>query len=92
MKKQGYLSKKISKGHTYIYLRKSYRVNKKIKHKYLYSFGSMPDALEKMYKMRENPDNFPRELIEMGFDLIDLYNWILTIETKVTSTGRSFNI
>ncbi|MDM5205355.1 hypothetical protein [Cytobacillus kochii] len=92
MKKLGYLSKKISKGHTYIYLRKSYRVDKEIKHKYLYSFGSMPDALEKMYEMRDNPQGFPKELIELGFDLIDLYDWILTIETKVTSTGRSFNV
>ncbi|WP_281203325.1 hypothetical protein [Cytobacillus kochii] len=89
-KKTGYLTKKVSKGRTYIYLRKSYRVDKKIKHKYLYSFGVMPEALEKMYKIRDNPQTFPKDLIDKGFELRDLYDWILTIETKVTSTGRRF--
>ena len=50
----------------------------------------MPEALEKMYKIRDNPQTFPKDLIDKGFELRDLYDWILTIETKVTSTGRRF--
>lgn len=92
LKKQGYLSQKKSKGKTYIYLRRTHRIEKKITHEYLYSFGSMPRALERMYWLRDNPESFPKELREKGYDLMDLYEWIMTIETKITSTGRNFNI
>ena len=90
MKKVGYLSRKKSNGNTYIYLRRSYRERSKVKHEYIYSFGSMPKALEKMYWYRENPEKFPKELEERGYNLKDLYEWIMTMETKVTSTGREF--
>ncbi|GAF66422.1 hypothetical protein BTS2_3323 [Bacillus sp. TS-2] len=92
MGKVGYLSKKISKGKTYIYLRKSYREGKEVKNEYLYSFGPMPHALEKMYSIRGNPDTFPKELTNQDYDLLDLNEWILTLETKLTSTGRSFEV
>lgn len=92
MKKVGYLSKKKVSNKTYIYIRKSFRENKKIKHEYIYSFGSMPGALEKMYWLRDHPELFPNELADRGFDFSDLYDWILTMETGVTSTGRDFNI
>ena len=90
MKKSGYLSKKKSNGNTYIYLRRSYREDNKVKHEYIYSFGSMPNALEKMFWLRDNPEQFPKELKERGYNLMDLDNWIMTIETRVTSTGRVF--
>lgn len=90
MKKSGYLSRKKSNGETYIYLRRSYRENGKGKHENIYSFGTMPKALEKMYFFRDNPEQFPTELKERQFDLLDLYDWIMTLETKVTSKGKSF--
>lgn len=92
MKKSGYLSKKKSNGKIYIYLRRSYRENEQIKHEYIHGFGAMPDALENLYLLRENPENFPSELSKQNFDLADLNEWILTLETQVTSTGREFNL
>lgn len=92
MKKSGYLARKKSNGGIYIYLRRSYRENGKVKHENLYSFGAMPKALEKMYWLRDNPEEFPEELKQRHFDLIDLYDWIMTIETEVTPTGRAFEI
>lgn len=88
--KPGYLTKKKSHGKLYIYVRKTYREGKNIKHEYIYSFGAMPDALEKMYWYRDNPEQFPLELIAKGYDLVDLYDWIMTMETNVTSKGREF--
>lgn len=92
MKKSGYLTKKHAKGKVYLYLRRSYREKLKIQHEYIHSFGAMPKALEKMYWLRDNPESFPICLIKKGFDLTDLDNWILTVETNVTSTGREFKI
>ena len=90
--KSGYICRKRAKERTYIYLRRSYRENNKVKHEYVYSFGPMPDALEKMYWLRDNPEEFPEELKQRHFDLVDLYDWIMTMETKVTPTGRIFEI
>lgn len=86
----GYLSRKKSKGKIYLYLRRSYREEGNVKHQYLHSFGPLPNALEVLYSLRENPENFPISLEEQGFTLIDLQEWILTVETRVTSTGRDF--
>lgn len=58
----------------------------------MYSFGPMPDALEKMYWLRDNPEEFPEELKQRHFNLGDLDDWIMTIETRKTSTGRDFNL
>jgi hypothetical protein len=52
----------------------------------------MPQALEKMYWMRDNPEKFPEELTNWGFNLNDLDDWILTLETQITSTGREFKL
>lgn len=52
----------------------------------------MPKALERMYWLRDNPNNFPDVLKMQGFELEDLYEWILTLETGVTSTGRKFKL
>lgn len=92
MKKIGYLTKKKSNGAFYIYLRRSYRKQNKVNHEYIFSFGKMPNALEHMYWIRDNPEKFPTELIERHFNLDDLQEWILTIETGVTSTGRNFGV
>lgn len=90
MKKVGYLSQKKSNGKVYIYLRKSYREENKVKHEYIYSFGAMPNALEKMYTLRENPEDFPQDLRGRNYNLDDLDDWIMTIETRKTSRGRDF--
>ncbi|PJN91479.1 hypothetical protein [Bacillus sp. mrc49] len=88
----GYLSKKKANGSIYIYVRRSYRVGKRTSHKNIYGFGPLPAALEKMYQIRENPNTFPETLSLEGFNLSDLHEWILTIETNITSTGRDFSI
>lgn len=88
----GYLTRNKSRGHTYIYLQKSKREGKKIKRENIFSFGKMPEALETMYEFREKPEIFPEKLKELGFNLDDLDEWILTIETKRTSTGRAFEV
>lgn len=90
-KKAGYLSKKRSKGKIYLYLRKTYREEGIVKHVNLYGFGPLPKALDYMYWLRDNPEKFPDTLTFHGFQVSDLYEWILTLETKVTSTGREFN-
>lgn len=92
MKKSGYLTRKKSNGKIYIYLRRSYRDEGKIKHEYIYSFGAMPNALEKMYYLRDNPDDFPEKLSERKFHYEDLRDWIATMEVGITSHGRSFEL
>jgi hypothetical protein len=52
----------------------------------------MPGALENMYQLRENPESFPKELMAAGYNLDDLDEWILTIETQVTSSDRTFKL
>lgn len=95
-KKIGFLTKNKARGHTYIYLRKSKQVRENgkeyIKKTNLFSFGKMPQALNLMYEWEQNPELFPQELKEQGYDLADLREWILTLETKVTSTGKKFEI
>lgn len=90
MCKVGYLTKKHVKGKIYIYVRQSYRESNSVKHRYLFSFGVMPEALNKMYRILEQEEPFPETLSESHFTLEDVYDWILTIETGVTSKGRSF--
>jgi hypothetical protein len=92
LEKSGYLSKKLSNGRNYLYIRQSYRLDGKVKHKYLYSFGAMPSALDKMYDILNNPETFPDKLKENGFNLNDLQEWVFTVETRTTSTGRKFVI
>lgn len=50
----------------------------------------MPNALEKMYTLRENPEDFPQDLRGRNYNLDDLDDWIMTIETRKTSRGRDF--
>ena len=93
-KKIGFLAKDKGKGNTYIYLRKSERVNKNGKSQVvktnLFSFGRVDKALGNMYEWRDDFDKFPAELKELGYDFEDLMEWILTLETNVTKTGKSF--
>lgn len=90
MGKVGYITKKFVKGKYYIYVRQSYRDSKTVKHKYLFSFGAMPEALNKMYRILEQEEPFPETLMVNHFTLEDVYDWILTIETGITSRGKRF--
>lgn len=93
MSKIGFLSKNKANGKTYIYLRTSQRSQddyKKVIKKNIFSFGSMPGALEKMYHWRENIEKFPADLLGKGYNLDDLDEWILTLETKITKNGKRF--
>ncbi|NRG31727.1 hypothetical protein [Niallia circulans] len=92
MKRVGYLTKKTSKGKVYLYIRKSYREGKRVKHQYIYGFGPIETAKEKLYKIFEEEIEFPKELKINGFNLDDVYDWILTLETGVTKSGRLFDI
>lgn len=94
MKISCYLGKTRANGYIYIYLRQSYREkreNKSIsKYRNLFSFGEAKKALETMYSWRDQPETFPEELKAMGMDLEDLEEWILTLQTQVTKTGKPF--
>ncbi|WP_186672941.1 hypothetical protein [Sporosarcina sp. BP05] len=70
----GYLTRKKSKGNTYIYLRKSKRVEGEIKHDYIYSFGKMPAALNHMYSIVNDEIPFPSKLD--GYDIKQIFDWI----------------
>jgi len=50
MKRVGYLTKKTSKGKVYLYIRKSYREGKKVKHQYIYGFGPIEMAKKSYIK------------------------------------------
>jgi len=88
----GHLTRKKARGSIYIYLRESFRKGEKVTNKNIYSFGKMPEALESLYSFREDYSSFPSELLEEGYNLDDLDEWILTLETQVTGTGRDFKL
>lgn len=88
----GHLTRKKARGEIYIYLRESFRKGKKVTNKNIYGFGKMPNALELLYSFREDYDLYPKELLEKGYNLDDLDEWILTLETQVTGTGRDFEL
>lgn len=88
----GYLIRKKSKGKTYIYLRTSKREQGVIKHEYIYSFGKMPNALNHLYSIANNELPFPDELKRKGCEIKHILDWIMTLETQRTTTGREFNI
>lgn len=88
----GYLIRKRSKGNTYIYLRKSNRENGKVNHVYIYSFGKMPAALDHLYSIVNDDTPFPTVLKKEGYDIQNILEWIMTLETKRTKNGRDFNL
>lgn len=88
----GYLIRKKSKGNTYIYLRTSNRNNGVIEHEYIYSFGKMPIALNHLYSIVNDEIPFPCKLKEKGYEIRHLLDWIMTLETQKTMTGRDFSL
>lgn len=55
----------------------------------IYSFGSLQKALFKMRMWEKMPDLFPKDLKIMGYSKQDLSEWIKTLETGISKTGRS---
>jgi len=88
----GYLAKQKSKGKTYLFIKKTYREGKRVRSKSLYSFGAMPEALERLYWIRDHPERFPKKLEEKGFTLAHLYKWILAIEIRQKENGSPFDV
>lgn len=88
----GYLSQVKSKGRRYIYL-SEYVGGRKYTNStdmHVYGFGEKNKALEKMKVWeKEYPYKFPRELLERGYGRHDLKQWINTLETGQSKTGRS---
>ncbi|MFP3802192.1 hypothetical protein, partial [Paraburkholderia sp. SIMBA_027] len=75
----------------YLYLRRSVREpNGNIKKVHIFSFGDIKKAEKKMIDWYMNPEKFPEKLNDNGFDLEDLKEWILTLQTKKISTGKDF--
>ena len=86
-----FLQSKKSKGICYIYLYEySNKENYCIKKHMVHSFGRVDKALKNMVHWRNNFNEFPGELISLGCDLKDLNDWIRTLKTGVTKTGKRF--
>ncbi|NRD81065.1 hypothetical protein HPT25_27620 [Bacillus sp. BRMEA1] len=90
---KGFLKFVHSKGHLYVYLAKGIKENGKKKTITTFGFGKMPLALEKLYSWRnEYETKFPQQLMDMGYNWNDLHDWILSIETGYSKTGRKLKI
>ncbi|KIQ93618.1 hypothetical protein LH47_02299 [Anoxybacillus thermarum] len=87
-----YLSQVKSNGKQYIYLcmyvgTQQYSTRKERR---VYSFGESKKALIRMKRWKRKFSEFPRELLDLGCGMKELEEWIQTIETGVTKTGRKF--
>lgn len=86
-----FLEGKKSFGNYYINLRcYSVRENYSTRKETLYTFGRVDKALLNMYSWRNDFRKFPKELLVIGCQLEHLEDWIRTIETGVTKTGKQF--
>jgi hypothetical protein len=86
-----FLENKKAKGNRYIYLccYQSHEVSHSGR-KFVYGFGRLEVAIKNMYSWKKNFQSFPIELLELGCDRSDLEEWINTIETGRTKTGKVF--
>lgn len=82
-----FISQKRAKGNLYIYLFE-YSNTGTYNTQSLYGFGRKEIALNNMRKWRKDFSLFPKELIEFGCTRKDLNEWIKTLETGVTKTGK----
>jgi hypothetical protein len=89
-----FLSTVKAKGNYYIYLcgysreRKGNHYSKNVET--LFRFGRKELAIRKMYSWRRDFNSFPVELQNVGCEREDLEDWIKTLETGVTKTGKQF--
>ncbi|KFM94853.1 hypothetical protein D0U04_21755 [Bacillus clarus] len=97
-KKVGFLKFVTSRKRVYVYLAKEIYIEKLNKRsvsktQILYRFGNFDVALEKMFRWRENPEKeFPEEILKLGYNLDDLDDWIMTLETGYSKTGRKLTL
>lgn len=86
-----FLSQVKVKGKRYIYLTEYIGKKNSIKSTeiHVYGFGVRETALEKMKQWKNDFSKFPKELIERGYDKEDLNEWLTTLETGKSKTGRS---
>lgn len=86
-----WLSQYKAKDKVYVYLQEytsSDETSKKCRN--IFSFGRKDRSLQMLNGwLKDFPSAFPLELIELGFGKEDLMEWINTLETGVTKTGRS---
>lgn len=76
-----------SKGNLYVYLYEYTNTGNSNKQS-LYGFGRKEKALKNMRVWRKDFSLFPKELVEFGCTKKDLNEWIKTLETGVTKTGK----
>lgn len=88
-KNMAYLSQVLSKGRRYIYLTEYIGGKHNKTDIHVYGFGERSKALAEMYEWRRDFKRFPRELTDMGYGEGDLREWIQTLETGRSKTGRS---
>lgn len=86
-----YLTQVKVKNKRYVYLTEYIGIRKYItkREKNIYSFGTMQNALLNMRIWQKVPDLFPHDLKEMGYGQKDLIEWVRTLETGKSKTGRS---
>ncbi|MBG9585553.1 hypothetical protein [Cytobacillus firmus] len=84
-----FISHVTSKGKKYIYLYEYCKSGEKKKQS-LYGFGRKEKAITDMRSWRRNFSLFPDKLVEFGCTKKDLVDWIRTMETGVTKTGKKF--
>lgn len=86
-----FLTQVRSNGKQYVYLAEycGQQKHSTRREKRIYSFGSIDEALYSMYYWRMAYETFPMELKDMGYEKKDLDEWIGTLESGVSKTGRS---
>ena len=85
MRKIGFIIKVKSRGKEYYYLRKAERKkgNTSLKiNTNIFAFGQREKALENLNRWKNNFDDFPLKLKDLGYDLEDISTWIEQIESK----------
>lgn len=81
-----YLKRVKSRNKDYLYV----VVNNHYRKQILYSFGRLEDSLRKMYGFVED-GKLPKSLVDLGFTLDDLDEWILTLQTGFNASGKKLN-
>lgn len=86
-----FLSQVKANGNRYLYIC-SYHTQEYSarKQKRLYSLGKSKKAIMTLRMWKENLQDIPSELIELGCTKEDITDWIRTIETGITKTGKQF--
>jgi hypothetical protein len=88
-----FLSTIKSKGNYYIYLYSyAVRQDRFRTAKTVYRFGRKEMAIKKMHHWRNNFEEFPEDLLALGCNINDLEDWIRTLETGITKTGKQFKV